>query len=345
MEPFRNHIYICTQKKPEGAPSCINVGSQEVLTTLNRELAQSGIADEVQVTTCGCLGICGKGPNMVVYPEGVWYTGLTPQRISKIIKDHLANNRPVEDFLLKDTDALKNEIIAHNQMVEAMKTIMQKAGVIPEELNQFMRGFMESRILLSAIELDLFTAVGQGAKNTDIAKTINTDPRATEALLNALTAIDVLEKEKDVYKNKPLTAKYLVKDAEHDSRIAAMHVVGLWHRWSTLTDCLKKGTSVIIEKGKPRGKGETTAFIAAMHKNAVFRAEKTAEILDLGSVNSILDLGGGSGAYAIAFTKHKPDIKATVFDLPTVIPLTKKYVAEEGLQNKIDFIESPNYKI
>ncbi|MBW1848630.1 MAG: hypothetical protein JRJ27_16165, partial [Deltaproteobacteria bacterium] len=184
---------------------------------------------------------------MVVYPDGIWYTGLTPKRVSKIVKDHIGNNTPVEDFLLKDAETLKKEIIAHDQMVLTMKTIMEKAGVIPEELNQFMRGFMESRIFLTAIELDLFTAIGSGAAAPEIAKKIKTDPRATEALLNALAAIDVLDKNENSFRNKPLTARYLVKDSEHDSRIAAMHIVGLWHRWSTLTECLKKGTSVIAE--------------------------------------------------------------------------------------------------
>lgn len=339
MEPFRYHIYLCTQKKSEGAPSCLGIGAQETLASLNHELQVSGLSDDVQVTTCGCLGICGKGPNMVVYPDGTWYTGLTPQRVSKILNEHIKNNTPVDDFSLKDAEAVKNEIIAHDQMVAAMKNMMEKAGVVPEDLNQFMRGFMESRIFLTAVELDLFTAIGQGAKSVDVANVLNTDPRATEALLNALAAIDILDKKGITFKNKPLTARYLVKGAEHDSRIAAMHIVGLWRRWSTLTQSLKTGTSVVVERGEERDEDETKAFIAAMHKNAVFRAEKTAEILDLDGVHKMLDLGGGSGAYAIAFTKHKPDIKAAVFDLPTVIPLTRKYVSEEGLGNKIEFIE------
>jgi (2Fe-2S) ferredoxin/methylase of polypeptide subunit release factors len=339
MEPFRFHIYMCTQKKPEGAPSCLGIGANETLAALNHELKKAGVSDDVQVTTCGCLGICGKGPNMVIYPDGTWYTGLNPQRVSTIVKDHIKGNQPVKEFMVNDAATLKKDIIAHDQMVQTMKDLMEKAGVVPEELNQFMRGFMESRLFLTAVELDLFTAIGNGAKAADIAKAIQTDPRATEALLNALTAIQVLEKENNAFKNTPLTTKYLVKGSEHDSRIATMHVVGLWHRWSTLTECLKKGASVAVERGEERDEDETRAFIAAMHKNAVFRSEKTAQILDLNGVNKILDLGGGSGAYSIAFTKHKPNITATVFDLPAVIPLTQKYVSDEGLQDRIEFIE------
>ena len=72
MEPFRYHLYLCTQKKPEGAPSCPGAGGEEVMAALNDELARRDLADEVQVTSCGCLGLCTKGPNLVVYPDGVW---------------------------------------------------------------------------------------------------------------------------------------------------------------------------------------------------------------------------------------------------------------------------------
>lgn len=339
MEPFRFHIYFCTQKKPEDAPSCLGLGAKEALDALRKELEKAGVSEDVQITTCGCLGLCGKGPNMVVYPEGIWYTGLNPERIVKIVKDHILNNRAVEEWTLKEPKVLKQEIIAHDKIIAGMKESLEKAGVIPEELNRFMRGFMESRIFLSAVELDIFTAIGKGATAREVAEKSGTDPRATEALLNALVAMDVLEKTGETFKNRPLPAKYLVTGSEHDSRTAAMHIVDLWHRWSTLTDCLKKGTSVIQERGERRNEDQTKAFIAAMHKNAVFRAEKTAEILDLGKVEKMLDLGGGSGAYAIAFTRHNPYIKAVVFDLPSVIPITRKYVSEAGLENNIEFRE------
>ena len=129
MEPFRYHIYMCTQKKPEGAPSCLKIGAQETLVTLKNELAQAKVSDDVQVTECVCLGICGKGPNMVIYPQGIWYTGLNPQRISKIVNDHIVNNNPVDEFIVKDAESLKKEIIAHDQMVQIMKDLMEKAGV------------------------------------------------------------------------------------------------------------------------------------------------------------------------------------------------------------------------
>ena len=81
MEPFRYHVYLCEQQKPEGVPCCCARGSRAVVEALRKELAARGLFNEVQITTCGSLGLCERGPNMVVYPEGVWYSGLTPEDV------------------------------------------------------------------------------------------------------------------------------------------------------------------------------------------------------------------------------------------------------------------------
>ena len=78
MEPFRYHAIVCTQQKSEGVPCCAAAGSFRVLNALHRELGAKGSRDEVQVSSCGCLGLCDSGPIMIVYPEGIWYTKLTP---------------------------------------------------------------------------------------------------------------------------------------------------------------------------------------------------------------------------------------------------------------------------
>ena len=70
MEPFRYHVFICDQEKPEGVPCCAARGSGKTLEALRKEIAVRGLMDSVQITVCGSLGLCERGPNMVVYPEG-----------------------------------------------------------------------------------------------------------------------------------------------------------------------------------------------------------------------------------------------------------------------------------
>ena len=83
MEPFLYHVFICTQQKQDGAPSCFATGAEKVLGSLRKQLVENNLSGQVQVTTCGCLGICEKGPNMIVYPEGHWYSGLTPHNVGR----------------------------------------------------------------------------------------------------------------------------------------------------------------------------------------------------------------------------------------------------------------------
>ncbi len=116
MEPFRYHVYLCTQEKPDPkAPSCTNRGSKEVLEELRAELGRTGLADEIHVTASGSLGLCERGPNMVVYPDGVWYSGVQKADVAEIVREHFLNNRPVARLVNKDAVALKSEILENKR--------------------------------------------------------------------------------------------------------------------------------------------------------------------------------------------------------------------------------------
>ena len=163
MEPFRYHVYVCCQVKPEGAPGCAAQGSGGVLEGLRREIATLGLTDAVQVTTCGSLGLCEHGPNMVVYPEGVWYSGVTPADVPEIVRSHLRDGVAVERLARVDTAEVRAEILQNRERLQAAQRAKQASGALPDDLLQTIRAFQESRVVLTAIELDLFTAIGSGA--------------------------------------------------------------------------------------------------------------------------------------------------------------------------------------
>ncbi|HUU01456.1 MAG TPA: methyltransferase [Myxococcota bacterium] len=335
MEPFRYHLFVCDQRKPEGAPCCSANGSVKVIEALRREIGKQGLAEEVQVTTCGSLGLCERGPNMVVYPEGVWYSRVRPEDVPEIVREHLAGGRVVVRLVSGDRAALRSEIDGNKRKMLAAFEARDKAGVLPDELNNTIRGFQESRIVLTAIELDLFSAVGDGADASTLARQMDTDRRATESLLNALVAMELLEKRDGTYSNGPAAACFLAAGGQNDSRAAIMHSVHLWPRWSTLTECVRRGTSVTYQEMSGRGDEWTTAFIAAMHKNAVLRAPMVVRAVGLEGVQRVLDVGGGSGAYAIAFAQAGENIRADVLDLPTVVPLAQRHIDEAGLDERV----------
>ena len=94
---FQRHFFVChNQRPPTGKPSCGARGSGEILMALQEALAENPtLWDSVTITACGCLGPCHDGPTMVVYPEAVWYAGITKDNLQQIITEHLISGRPV----------------------------------------------------------------------------------------------------------------------------------------------------------------------------------------------------------------------------------------------------------
>jgi 3-hydroxy-5-methyl-1-naphthoate 3-O-methyltransferase len=207
--------------------------------------------------------------------------------------------------------------------------------VLYDEMIDLARTFMQSRILLSAIELDLFSAVGEGATAPAVAAKLGADTRATETLMNALAALELLAKRDGVYRNEPVAAKYLAQSSPENERAAMMHTVHLWKRWSTLTDCVRAGTAVQKEGAGDRDGTWVRAFIAAMHRNASTRSSQVVEALGAQGVRHLLDIGGGSGAYSIAFAKADPCLLAEILDLPAVLPIAQAYIEEAGLSDRV----------
>jgi len=128
MEPFRYHVYACQQEKPGNAPCCAGRGSAAVLDALRRELAAKGLMDTVQVTTCGSLGMCERGPNLVVYPEGVWYAGVQVADVPELVREHFQNGRAVERLAERDAAALKKEIAENRAKAMAALAAQQAAA-------------------------------------------------------------------------------------------------------------------------------------------------------------------------------------------------------------------------
>jgi precorrin-6B methylase 2 len=204
-----------------------------------------------------------------------------------------------------------------------------------EQIRDTAYAFQESRILLTAHELGLFTVLGNGRHTSaGIASLLGTDPRATDRLMNALCSIGLLTKENGRFSNSPAARECLVRDSP--GYLGGLsHTVNLWNKWTTLTESVRTGRCVRDRRVDQRGEQWLTAFIAAMHDRAVRQAPAVVGQIDLSGVSRILDVGGGSGAYAMAFVRAKAGISATVFDLPDVLPLTRTYVEREGLSQNV----------
>jgi predicted O-methyltransferase YrrM len=255
---------------------------------------------------------------------------------------------PVQPIEALSQDRQSSKIVAEggtmrSQFAGMLRVLAVFLGASPivmsaqsfSELMETMRGFQESRVLLTAVELDIFTAVGPGATATQAAKKLGTDGRATETLLNALVAIGALTKKDLTFHNTPDTARYLVAGSPDYERPALMHTVHMFKAWAMLTDCVRAGTAVIPPGVEEQDRQWTESFIAAMHRGAERTATQVVRAVGARGVRRLLDIGGGSGAYSIAFAKANPTLRAEVLDLASVVPIAQKHIDEAGLTDRV----------
>jgi hypothetical protein len=198
--------------------------------------------------------------------------------------------------------------------------------------------FMRSRAFLTACELDVFTIVGDGERSSaEVARDLGVDPRAADRLMNVLCVLGCLEKYAGRFRNTRTSKRFLVRHAP-EYMDGVMHWVHLWDSWSTLTPAVRKGGSAIVKSVGDHDESWLRAFIAAMHWRARQHAPGVVASLDLRGVSRVLDVGGGSGEYAMAFVRANPGVTATVFDLPAVLPITAEYVRQAGLQERVELV-------
>jgi len=203
------------------------------------------------------------------------------------------------------------------------------------DLTDTMGRYQESRVLLTAVELDIFTAVGPGAKGVQVSERLGTNPRATDTLLNALVALGALTKKDGVFFNTPDTARYLVAGSPDNAQPALMHTVDMFAAWATLTDCVRAGTAVRPPGVEQQEQRWTESFIAAMHRGAERTAAQVVRAVGVSGARRLLDIGGGSGAYSIAFAKASPGLRAEVLDLASVVPIAQKHIREAGVGDRV----------
>lgn len=205
----------------------------------------------------------------------------------------------------------------------------------PIAIREFAAEFQKSRILLSGFELDIFTTIDKsGLSNKQISNTLQLDEQACERLLNALVSVGFLTKQNHLFFNTSDSFTFLSKKSP-EYLGGLMHTNHLWNTWSNLSQVVKTGISAHSTEINERGEEWLFAFISAMHDRAKKQAPQQLAKVDLLSIHSMLDIGGGSGAYSMEFVSKKTELEATVFDLPKVIPITQKFIDKEGFSNQI----------
>jgi predicted O-methyltransferase YrrM len=214
----------------------------------------------------------------------------------------------------------------------------------PEEILKLSRQFMESRILLTAVELNLFTHLAERPSSAeDLAEALDADLRGLTILLDVLAAMGLLAKQQQTYRTPPDIVPFLSDESPRSVLPMILHAAHLWDSWSNLTGIVK-GTG---PSGPPasatRDSDELSAFIGAMHVVGMPMAQKIVAAVQPGPARNLIDVGGASGTYTIAFLQAAPELKATLFDRPAVIRMAGKSLAEAGMIDRVRLVAGDFY--
>jgi SAM-dependent methyltransferase len=196
--------------------------------------------------------------------------------------------------------------------------------------------YWETKILLTAVKLDLFSAVGEkGRTAAETAERIGADAQALELLMNALVAIGLLTKEDDRFANTPIAQTYLVKsDPKFVGHLLLLHDAE-WDNWGRLEEAVRTGRSPVTRHLFETDSELAANVLAVLHRIGQQSGPGLAQRLVLGDAKTMLDVGGGAGTNAIAFCSVYPNLRATVFDLPQTLRVTERVVKDAGLESRI----------
>jgi hypothetical protein len=214
-----------------------------------------------------------------------------------------------------------------------------------EEISEIAFGFMASKALFAALHVGIFTKLSERPKSvTELATEATVPENRIQTLVTALSALGLVSCEGDLFTNSPGAEAFLVVGAEYDfcdylrlqiDRQMFPIMTGLE---SVITG--ETNDRPIIESyadwfSDPE---EARLYSQSQHAGSLGPGRSVARMFDFDGAKTMVDVGGGTGAFAIRMCQANPKLTATVLDFPNVIALGEEYVAEAGLSDRIKFV-------
>lgn len=194
------------------------------------------------------------------------------------------------------------------------------------------------RILLTALDLDLFTAIGNDRWTVStLAKQLRVSERGLAILLRNLASAGVLIKRGDRYRNGTLAATALnAKSPEHRGGYLKL-IRSQWEDWGHLTESVRTGKP--LEDDRPSDDpAYRREFSWAMHHRSLDVAPQVVAQVDMSGVRTLLDLGGGPGTYALEFLKQHPSLEATVADREPALDVAREIAASVKYGRRLSYL-------
>lgn len=204
-------------------------------------------------------------------------------------------------------------------------------------------GGWNTSAVAAAMELDVFTAIAEGAANaTEIASQVGAREPSMRRLLDALVALKYLTRKGERYGLSPHAATFMVRGGDLYMEGAGRIAIGQMSGWFQLANVIRSGTPVMIPGG-PQAMGEFFAsLVKAIFPPNYVAAKATVASLAPGvrsRIRAVLDVAAGAAAWSIPFAQANRATKVTVVDLPEVTPVTRQYAERFGVAGQYGYLE------
>lgn len=214
-----------------------------------------------------------------------------------------------------------------------------------DQISDIAFGFMGSRALFVALEEGVFTHLAETPLTADdLAELTNFGPSSAETLLTALAGLGLLTVDDGRFANSPAASAFLVQGAKYDFGEYLRLQVG--QQMYPLMDQLHDALADRLPEGATASyadwfedPAEARRYSESQHAGSLGPARQLAGRLQLDGARSMLDVGGGTGAFAITLCRAFPELSATVVEFPNVAALGRRYVEAAGLAGRIRYVD------
>ena len=216
---------------------------------------------------------------------------------------------------------------------------MEKRTWTPPQLLELSGGYWSTCALHAGVKLGVFTPLsGAPLSAPDLASRINCDSRGLAMLLNALAAMELLDKQGESYVATPFAAEFLCRTSPGYLGHIIMHHHHLMSGWANLDKAVQSGAPLRERASHEDVESSRESFLMGMFNLAMQLAPKIVPHIDLAGRRRLLDLGGGPGTYAIHFCRQNPELSAVICDLPSTRGFAEQTVERFGLSGRISFV-------
>lgn len=227
--------------------------------------------------------------------------------------------------------------------------------VAPDRILQLGLGFWGPKVLLSAVEIGVFTELAQGT--TDLAtltKRLGLHPRSSRDFLDTLVALGMLERDGDRYANTPETDFFLDRaKPSYVGGLLEMTNARLYGFWGHLTEALRTGKPQNESKANPgvspfqamyADPARLRGFLQGMTGISLGAAQAIAKKFPWRDYRTFVDVGGAQGALPVQVALAHPHLTGANYDLPVVGPIFEEYAASFGLGQRLRFLPGDFFK-